>query len=219
VLTLVLALSLAAAPVGAVPAPVHVILVRHGQAYSNLKHGSSVPYVQLDRLTPLGHDQARRAGRAVAPMHVVAVVASPAQRTRETAQDIEAAVGALPVQLDDGIEPLKEGRRADGRRLTWDERRESWKAHQDPSPPGGESLQQLGDRALTSMRAIAAQHPGGTVLLVTHAEVISALLAEADHQRPVDRYQTKVPNGSITLVDVDTDGTLRVRQRCKVPRS
>jgi broad specificity phosphatase PhoE len=63
-----------------------IFLARHGQTFHNAAAGES--YVDADRLSPTGREQARRLGRLLAPRGVTAVVTSPLARSRETAEAI-----------------------------------------------------------------------------------------------------------------------------------
>lgn len=68
-----------------------VFLVRHGQTFHNAAAGES--QVDADRLSPTGHDQARRLGRVLAERGVHALVTSPLVRARETAEAINETLG------------------------------------------------------------------------------------------------------------------------------
>src|SRR5262245_11701842 len=99
----------AAAPPATTPAPAEapaaravaqVYLVRHGQAFSNLDPEPDLPPDQLDRLTPLGHEQAAETGRALASRKPVLILTSPVRRARETADEIRQAVGDVEVRVE-----------------------------------------------------------------------------------------------------------------------
>lgn len=65
-----------------------VYLVRHGEAYRNVPHPADMPEQKLDSLTPRGLTQAAGAGKILKGKGVVAVIASPTGRTRQTAAAI-----------------------------------------------------------------------------------------------------------------------------------
>jgi len=152
---------------------VRLILVRHGQAYSNLDPAPPLPPDQLDRLTDLGHAQSRQAAMVLRGRGPSVVLSSPASRARETAQEIGTLLNA-PVQVEPRLRPLDLGRSPSGKPLDWDQRIAEWKAGRDPVPSGGESLEQLGQRVAGLVTSLQRDHAGKTVVLVAHSEVIGA---------------------------------------------
>jgi broad specificity phosphatase PhoE len=206
----------AAAPAGAgdaftdLPAPpagaLRVYLVRHGQALSNLEPTPALPEEQLDHLTELGTRQSEAAGRALASRGEASVLSSPASRARETAEVVSRGVGARPVAVDARLQPLVLGQAADGRTLEWKERIAEWRAGKDPSPPGGESMERVGERVSELVRELLAGRKGASVVLVAHSEVIGAYLGRVRGTPPAQRYPPGLGNGSISVVDVAEGG-------------
>ena len=193
----------------AAPDTLRVVLVRHGQAYSNLDPAPALPPEKLDRLTDLGREQSRRAGdalRSPAPIHVLT---SPAGRARETAQQIAEALGA-DARVEERLRPLDLGRAPDGRPLDWDRRIAEWKAGRDPAPPGGESLEQLGKRIAGLVASLRAERTGRTVVLVAHSEVIAAYMGLLSGTPGAGRWPPRLGNGSLTVVDVPPSGPAKV---------
>lgn len=70
---------------------------------------------------------------------------------------------------------------------------------------GGESLETFRDRVLASLEKIAASH-SGTVLVMTHAGVIRAVVAEALGLGLEEAFIMKVPTGSFSRIEKKTDG-------------
>ena len=215
-------LTLLAAPgladLGPVPAgTLRVFLVRHGQAFSNLDPEPDLPAEKLDRLTDLGHAQARAAGSALAGRGIVMILTSPAGRARETAEEIRRALSAPAVRVEPRLRPLDLGRKADGSALDWDDRIASWDAGQDPTPPGGESLARVGERVLEVLREAARAHPGASLVAVAHGEVIGSFLGLLDGTPPAKRYPPDLKNASITVVDVAPDGAAKALTSNVVP--
>jgi probable phosphoglycerate mutase len=205
------------ASLGAVPADgVRVFLLRHGQAYSNLDPAPDLPEDQLDRLTELGHEQARRVAAFLRGQGVVEVQTSPAGRARETAEEIGKALG-LHARVEPKLRPLGLGRAPDGTALDWDRRIAEWEAGKDPSPPGGESLEQLGARVYDASRSLVGQRDGKSVLLVAHSEVIAALMGEINGVPGAKRWPPKLRNGSLTVVDMGGKQGARIRLVDYVP--
>ena len=114
-----------------------------------------------------------------ASMPVAAVHSSPVQRARETAAEIAARVG---VQVE-GVRALDEidfgawtGRSF--AELDEDSSWRDWNLHRSQAlPPGGEGMTAVRDRALAHVRAAAKRFAGRTLALVTHCDVIRAVVA------------------------------------------
>jgi broad specificity phosphatase PhoE len=197
------------AALGPVPAgTVRVYLIRHGQALSNLQPPPSSAPRGLDHLTPLGERQASRVGEILAGKGVKLVVTSPAGRARESAEKIAAGLGVAPVRVDARLRPLDLGNDAAGKQLDWDAREAEWKAGRDPSPPGGESMAQVGRRALAVVKDLRTEAAGSSVALVAHGEVIGSLVGELQGTPPAQRFPPRLANASLTVVEARPDGTV-----------
>lgn len=88
-----------------------IFLARHGQTFHNAAAGES--YVDADRLSPTGREQARRLGRLLAPRGVTAVVTSPLARSRETAEAINETLGCTLEEDERLIEIVPPGHSED----------------------------------------------------------------------------------------------------------
>ena len=195
-----------------------VYLVRHGQALSNLDPTPDLPAEQLDHLTDHGRVQAQTAGRALAGREIAELLTSPAGRARETAAEIASTLAAtrdgpsaLRPIVETRLRPLDLGKRADGGDLDWDERIASWEAGHDPSPPRGESMEQMGARVADLVASLAREGAPRGVVLVAHGEVIASYLGRLRGTPPAKRYPPGLLNASITVVDVGRDGTASIR--------
>jgi probable phosphomutase (TIGR03848 family) len=126
-----------------------------------------------------GRAQAEAAARRLAGLPVRAVYASPMERTRETAAPVAHAHG-LRVRIERGINEVDYGTWTD-RSLAELRRRAMWRTiQQAPSRvtfPGGESIRGAQQRAVEATERLAAAHRGATIVLVSHADVIKAILA------------------------------------------
>jgi len=77
-----------------------IFLARHGQTFHNAAAGES--YVDADRLSETGWEQARRLGRLLAGRDVATVVTSPLARARETAEAVNETLGC-PLEEDERL--------------------------------------------------------------------------------------------------------------------
>lgn len=164
-----------------------VVLVRHGRTHANSGGilAGRAPGVLLDEV---GQAQATDAGQRLAVLPLAAVVSSPLERCRQTAEAVAAAQNG-PSQVVDEVR-LTECGYGDwtGRELKHLAKEPLWKVVQGhPSAaafPGGESLRQMQARALDAVREwdhrITDEHGDGAVwLAVSHGDVIKSILADA----------------------------------------
>lgn len=132
-------------------------------------------------------EQGRAQAEAVAqriltlPSRPVAVYASPLERTRETAAPIARALG-LRVRTDRGLIELDAGSWTGASLKDLARRKEWWTVQRWPAGfrfPGGESFSELSTRTVTAVLRLVAAHPGQTVVAVSHADPIKAIVANA----------------------------------------
>ena len=175
-----------------------VILLRHGRTTANTGGvlAGWTPGVQLDET---GTAQVRAVGERLAKVPLAAIVSSPLERCRQTA-DAVAAGRELEVQSDDR---LGEARYGDwtGRALKELVKEPLWKVvQQHPSAavfpgPEGEGLAQTQARAVAAVREWNAKlGPDAVWLACSHGDVIKAILRRragaapgpvpADRRRP-----------------------------------
>lgn len=157
-----------------------VLLVRHGQTPTT---GKVLPGRAPGlHLADVGREQAQRAAQRIAELKQVdAVYASPLERARETAAPIAAARG-LKVQIDKGLLECDFGDWT-GAELKKLMKLPEWGTVQRaPSTftfPNGESFTAMQTRIVSAIDRLRAQHPGGVVVLVSHADPIKAAVAHA----------------------------------------
>jgi len=160
-----------------------VILLRHGRTTANAGGvlAGWTPGVQLDES---GAAQVAAVGERLAKVPLAAVVSSPLERCRQTA-DAVAAGRELEVQTD---ERLGEARYGDwtGRTIKELAKEPLWKVvQQHPSAavfpgPEGEGLAQTQARAVAAVREWNAKlGPDAVWLACSHGDVIKAILADA----------------------------------------
>ena len=160
-----------------------VILLRHGRTTANTGGvlAGWTPGVQLDET---GTAQVQAVGERMAKVPLAAIVSSPLERCRQTA-DAVAAGRELEVQSDDR---LGEARYGDwtGRTLKELVKEPLWKVvQQHPSAavfpgPEGEGLAQTQARAVAAVREWNVKlGPDAVWLACSHGDVIKSILADA----------------------------------------
>jgi probable phosphomutase (TIGR03848 family) len=160
-----------------------VLLLRHGRTTANAGGvlAGWTPGVQLD---DAGRGQAQAVGERLAKVPLAAVVSSPLERCRQTA-DAVVAGRKIAVETDDR---LGEARYGDwtGRTIKELAKEPLWKVvQQHPSAavfpgPEGEGLAQTQARAVAAVRAWnATLGPDAVWLACSHGDVIKAILADA----------------------------------------
>jgi probable phosphoglycerate mutase len=180
---------------------VRVFLVRHGQALTNLSPRPKLPLEELDHLTELGRAQTERTAALLRDQSVRVVLGSPAGRARETAAIFQKAFATGEAPAEPRLRSLEMGRSAEGKSLGWDEREAEWKAGRDPQPEGGESLRQVADRLIQLIDALARERAGQAAVLVSHGEVIAALVGALRGLPVAEWEELSLGNGSVTVVE------------------
>lgn len=157
-----------------------VLFVRHGRTATT---GSVLPGRAPGlHLSDDGRaDAAGAAARLAEVSGVAAVVASPLERTMETAVPIAATLG-LEVTAEPGLLECDFGEWT-GRSLAELRALPQWSTVQHtPSRhrfPGGESFVEMSARIVATVDRLVAEHPGQRIVCVSHADPIKALLAHA----------------------------------------
>jgi probable phosphomutase (TIGR03848 family) len=160
--------------------PTLVLLVRHGQTATT---GTVLPgRAKGLHLADTGRAQAEAAAARIGQLDSVhAVYASPLERTRETAAPIGRAVGQS-VRTTKGLLECDFGDWT-GKKLALLRKKPEWSTvQQRPSIfrfPGGESFAEMQLRIWNQLESLVADHPGQTVVAVSHADPIKAAVAMA----------------------------------------
>ena len=158
-----------------------MLLVRHGTTPTT---GKMLPGRAGGlHLSEKGRAQAEGAAARIAALTKAprAVYASPLERTRETAAPIAKALG-LRVRTAPGLVEVDVG--------DWTEKplARLYRAKEWPTVqrwpggfrfPGGESFAEMSVRSMDAVLALVADHPGETIVAVSHADPIKAIVAAA----------------------------------------
>ncbi len=189
-----------------------IYLIRHAEAEGNLYRIAQGQ--KNSNLTDRGWRQIRALEKRFEDIHVDAVYSSDLYRTCATASAIYKPKG-LPLHRVPALREINVG--------GWEQRTWGDIYRQDPEQmayfsrqftkwhiEGAETAQQVLDRVLGAVRAIAAENEGRTVAVLSHGYAIRVLLAHLQGYSMEEAGQT--PHGDNTAVSMleAEDGTLRV---------
>lgn len=193
--------------------PTRVILLRHGQTPASVRRlysGRGNP-----SLTDLGREQAAGAAELLRPTPIDAVLSSPLDRARQTADAVAAGRG-LTVEIEDALIETDfgawEGRSFSEARDRDPELHARWLGDTAVAAPGGESFDEVHTRVAALLERVTAEHAGRTVLLVSHVTPIKTALRIALDVGPQLLYRLHLDLASISIADYYPDGGASVRQ-------
>ena len=187
-----------------------IVLLRHAHSIAN---SAGILSGQLSGV-PLSKDGVRQANELAERIGATAfdsIRVSPMQRCEETITpwiSSKFSRGINNYQLDDGLIEMDYGTWS-GRKLSSLRREPLWKLIQStPSKvkfPEGERFTAMQKRALASVNDAAKSKKNGAHLLVSHGDVIKAIVAGLIDLK-LDNFQSLVIDpASITFLDVDAD--------------
>ncbi len=193
--------------------PTRLILLRHGQTPASVERlysGRGNP-----SLTDLGREQARQAAELLRDTPIDAILSSPLDRARQTADIVNAGRG-LTVEPEDGLIETDFGA---WEGLSFAAARDSdpglharWLGDTSVAPPGGESFDEVHARVEALLARVIESHRGATVLLVSHVTPIKTALRIALESGPQLLYRLHLDLASISIADFYPDGGASVRQ-------
>jgi broad specificity phosphatase PhoE/ribonuclease HI len=192
--------------------PTTTILLRHGQTeFSTERRFAGRGDIAL---TDTGGRQAAAAADRLAARGIDAIVTSPLQRARRTAEAVAAATGA-PLGVEDGLVEADfgkwEGLTFGEASRRWPDEMSAWLASADVAPPGGESLADAARRVLAALDRLLAAHPRETLLLVSHVTPIKTLACRALLAPPAAMFRIHLDVASLTEIDWFADGPVLLR--------
>jgi probable phosphoglycerate mutase len=192
--------------------PTATLLLRHGQTPMSVEKRyagrSDIP------LTEAGVAQAAAAAKRLATAGLDAIVASPLQRTVQTAEAV-AAVTGLPVATDDGFRETDfgawEGLTFAEVRERWPSEMTAWLADPAVAPPGGESFAEVSERVAAALARLLAGRAGQRVLLVSHVTPIKTLVTAALLAPPPALFRMHLDVAALCEIDWYADGPAVLR--------
>lgn len=182
-----------------------LILIRHGTTSATGNRLGGRTHASLD---DNGRGQAKAAGERIKDLAPRTVYASPLPRTHETAEIVAGIVGREVVS-DEGLLEVEYGKWTD-RPLRPLFKNKLWPVIQTrPSLvtfPEGESIRAAQVRAVDAIEAIVERHKRQTVVAVSHADVIKAVVAFYLGMH-LDAFQRLVVNpASVTVLQLSPGG-------------
>jgi probable phosphoglycerate mutase len=189
-----------------------LLFIRHGQSTWNAEHRlpGQVPGISL---TDAGRQQAARLADALSVLPISAIITSPLERARETAE-ILAEARHLPLQFEPALMDTDMGDWAGKDYNEMRKSNEAWKAFvRNPTvaPPGVESFPQVQERAVTAVERWRAREDGGAFpAFVTHADVVKLLLAHYTGLEAGRAGSLFIDNASVSIVELEDDQRPRI---------
>jgi broad specificity phosphatase PhoE len=161
-------------------------------------------------LSALGRAQATAVGQSLRNSGVRRILHSPLERTRETAELVNAQLPApVPLIPEPALVEAEFGKYLQGVPY-WQIPilRPRWYLHKlrRGGQPGDESIEQLGGRVLAVIRRLAAEHPGEVSLCISHADPIQAAWVLMDGRPQNEREMSRKTVGRAALLQIDMDG-------------
>ena len=199
-------------------APVTVVLVRHGQTEMTVARGYSGSGEPGPSLDETGRRQARDAATLVHRIgtdlwddiaYPGEVIASPMVRTQQTGEIVAERL-SLPFSVDPTFQEADFG---DWQGLTAEEIEDRWPGMLEPwhteglvrPPGGGESVADVGARVREGLHRLQSLGGPRTVVVVSHAVAIRAMLGVTMGANPGSWSQLRVAPASVSIVRLFSD--------------
>jgi broad specificity phosphatase PhoE/ribonuclease HI len=198
---------------GARGAPTRFLLLRHGQTELSVERrysGRGNP-----ALTELGRAQADAAAAYLAERDdIAAVISSPLQRARVTAEaaasklGLDVTIEADLIETDFGAwEGLTFGEAADRD----PDLHQRWLRDTSLAPPDGESFDEVAHRVRRARNRLIAEYGDATVLIVSHVTPIKTILRLALDAGNGILYRLHLDLASLSIAEFYPDGASSVR--------
>jgi broad specificity phosphatase PhoE len=182
-----------------------ILLVRHGATdWNTNKRAQGHADIELNED---GRHQSLRAANELKTFEIEAIYSSDLRRAVDTARAI-AESHKLDVKIDPDLREIDQG---DWEGLTVEEIRARWPDLWGPARhynarPGGETPKQVRDRALLALQRIVANHPEGTVVVISHGGTIRWIVAEAlGYDAKRSARIRGLGNGGVVCIDAQLD--------------
>ena len=195
--------------------PTYVYMIRHGETILTPDRKFSGIGKLNPPLTEEGRVQAAKVAAEIAKLKPDILIASPLQRTKDTADEIAKVTGLTPIYDEVWYECSFgdwDGLSVDEVKEKWPEDYISWISSSAFTPPNGESYDDLAARIEPAFDALADKYPGQKVVIVTHNGVIKQLASLVLEGNPNSLFHIDVSPCSISSFSIwPSDGLRAVR--------
>lgn len=179
-----------------------ILLARHGQTDWNLS-GQIMGRAPVP-LNETGERQVQALARELKQLAPNHIYASPAVRTLQTARIVATAL-TLPVEVEEGLVEIGvgewEGRY--WRELEGDPVKVHFYTRPDTArPPGGETLHEVGRRAVGVVERARTASPGSALLFISHADVIRSIMAHYLGLKMEAVHHMRIDHASLTALSM-----------------
>jgi len=188
------------------------LLLRHGQTeLSGERRFSGRTDVPL---TKEGVRQARLASKRLATSGAAAVITSPLQRARRTAEAVAEATGAPLVVYEEFVEAefgAWQGLTFAEAATKWPDELAAWMASPDAAPPDGESFATVALRVLAGLDRLIDAYRHQTTIVVSHVTPIKTLACWALLAPPEAMFRMNLDVASLCHIDCFDNGSAVLR--------
>ena len=184
-----------------------LLIVRHGQTTWNVEHRlpGQLPGVALNEN---GRQQAVRLAEALTVLPISAIISSPLERARDTAEII-AKGRDIPIQLEPDLMDTQIGGWAGQVIEDIAKNDPAWKEYvRNPgvAPEGVETFPQVQQRVVAAVeRWRTREDIGAYPVFVAHADVIKLLVAHYSGLEAVKAGSMHIDNASVSLVELENE--------------
>ena len=193
-----------------------LVLVRHGQSQWNLENRFT-GWVDVP-ITPLGEEEARRAGRELKGLHFDAAFTSVLRRAQQTLTIILDEIGQpdLPTEKDQALNERHYGdlqglNKAETAKKYGDAQVHVWRRSFDVKPPNGESLKDTAARTLPyfNARILPLAAAGKNVLVSAHGNSLRAIVMALEGLTPEQILKVEIATGRPLVYDIGSKGEVQ----------
>jgi len=188
------------------------LLLRHGQTdLSGERRFSGRTDVPL---TKEGIKQAAQAARHLAGSGAAAIITSPLQRARRTAEAVAESTGAPLVVFEEFAEAefgAWQGLTFAEAAKKWPDELAAWLASPDASPPDGESFAAVAMRVLAGLDRLIDDYRHQTTIVVSHVTPIKTLVCRALLAPPEAMFRMNLEVASLCHIDCFDNGSAVLR--------
>ncbi len=192
-----------------------IVLVRHGQSQWNLENRFT-GWVDVS-ITPLGEEEAHRAGRELKGITFDMAFTSALKRAHETLTILLDELGTpdLPIFYDKALNERHYGdlqglNKAETAKKYGDKQVHIWRRSYDVKPPGaeGESLKDTAERTLPYFNAkiVPEAAAGKNVLVSAHGNSLRAIVMHLDELTKEQVLALNIGTGRPIIYEMDSSG-------------